>query len=428
MNAQLLKAVSVAFQHVSGAAINTRSMTADGRLLVVAGYGGLISLLALFLSARNLALGTLTSSPSGAANLIVSVDVVTYVAAGAGYVIGWALVFTGATDAGRIALCGALVAFVVLSFALGPYAGMSSLVLAIPAFVLFVWSRDRTDRWRRLPWLELLLWTLGTAGTFGLGMVIDQNPARLASVTSLVVSLAAPIWLLLGIDTIDVAVRIARSLVSRIRPSYRPLIKAAVPVVIVAVLAVLLTLRAVFRGPRDWFEGFVGLSFMGVLVIAVVAIVVAVLRRWSENVALVTLATLITTLIASLALSVAVRSGAELEEVVLGGFGMVPSEVLFAGLLTYNVAAFAPRYADTEGRRVPRSARVLIYLGAVIVVIGSTLYQSATVQTPEPRFDAVRFLHNGYISGLFLLGFPYLLWICLTRRERLIGVNDRDSS
>lgn len=54
--------------------------------------------------------------------------------------------------------------------------------------------------------------------------------------------------------------------------------------------------------------------------------------------------------------------------------GVLPATLLFVGLAAYDVLNFGARYANADGRVMPRGGRMLIYFGVILLVTGFTLF------------------------------------------------------
>ena len=102
---------------------------------------------------------------------------------------------------------------------------------------------------------------------------------------------------------------------------------------------------------------------------------------------------------------------------------VVPAALLFVGLATYDVLNFGERYANVDGRVMPRGGRVLKYFGAVLLVTAFVLFflNARVVSTGQPDETLELLIDMPFFSGLVFLGLPYLAWMVLKRRERLIG-------
>ena len=67
---------------------------------------------------------------------------------------------------------------------------------------------------------------------------------------------------------------------------------------------------------------------------------------------------------------------------------ILPAALLFVGLAAYDVLNFGVRYANTDGRIMPRSGRVFLYFGAVLLVTSFALFylNARVVRTGQPHF------------------------------------------
>ncbi len=109
---------------------------------------------------------------------------------------------------------------------------------------------------------------------------------------------------------------------------------------------------------------------------------------------------------------------------VLGvGAGVLPAAFIFVGLAAYDVMNFGVRYANVDGRLMPRTGRVLMYFGSILLVAAYVMFylNTETIRTGEPQESVNLFIDGPFIFGVIFLGLPYLLWTAAKRQERLIG-------
>ena len=146
------------------------------------------------------------------------------------------------------------------------------------------------------------------------------------------------------------------------------------------------------------------------------------LHRWTVRPAATLLTLRLASLVLAFGLSLAYR-GTGFAELGLSLIGVLPPAFLFAGLMAYDVLNFGARFANTEGRDMPRPGRALMYLGSAILMVASMLFFLNVHEVPFGRPDEfVRQFVNLYLAeGVLFLGPPYLAWTAWKRRERLVG-------
>lgn len=105
------------------------------------------------------------------------------------------------------------------------------------------------------------------------------------------------------------------------------------------------------------------------------------------------------------------------------GAGIIPLAVVFVGLAAFDVLNFGIQYANADGRLMPRTGRVLMYFGCVLLVAAYVIFylNTETVRNRETPEDLGLFINVPFMLGVMFLGFPYLLWTVVRKSERLIG-------
>lgn len=124
----------------------------------------------------------------------------------------------------------------------------------------------------------------------------------------------------------------------------------------------------------------------------------------------------------------------DLTTVVLSGAGVaanvLPAALLFVGLAAYDVLNFGADFANTDGRIMPRGGRVLMYFGTVLLVSSFILFtlNARVVNTGQPDDSLELFIDMPFVVGILFLGLPYLVWIVLRRRGRLVSEEGTSST
>ena len=106
---------------------------------------------------------------------------------------------------------------------------------------------------------------------------------------------------------------------------------------------------------------------------------------------------------------------------------VLPAAFIFVGLAAYDVLNFGVRYANVDGRVMPRGGRVLMYFGVVLLVTAFTMFylNARVVSTRQPAGSLNLLIDMPFTVGILFLGVPYLAWIVWRRREKLIGSETR---
>jgi hypothetical protein len=401
------------------------------------------------------------------------------------YLVGWAFVLTGASDCRPFVFLPIVGLFVAQLFFLPSGLGRdvvfqawgSTLFLMSIPIGLYIFSH-RLRYWRDLPLLEFAAWLFVVLG-FAVSLLLIHNFAvplvTLLNVRANSRFVLETLWFLLALQMADVAVTTSRLVVAWLRRSltgvrFRRLVTAlllARPVISIAMLFLtgndfwltdymvsLLLIGFVWRlgvGARP-LVGKTAILLLILLSLSALAFLIAVPgvwlgrfyfvlaplalapvwfvleRRWSTRTAATLLALSLAWPVIVLAFTLVFSGqGDFLEAFVNYSISEVdlpqPAVVLFVVLAAYNLLSTGARYANTEGRVVPRTGRVLLVFGAIISATGLFMF-SATV-----RDSATGVLDESLQAGLelwfafgtFFLAAPYLAWTAWTNRERLIG-------
>lgn len=421
--------------------VDLRPLTPGLRILVVFGYVCIVATLGavlyLELTARSSNSVEYPSSEGGLVRTPVEVMVISSIALS----MGWAFLLAGASDCRRRIFIPIALVFVVQwiffspvesewSFILG-FGGMIVVVGAIGAHLVSV----RSAYWRDLPILEFAAWLalmlLSVAWLFFL-----QSREATAISIDLALSfpqvLSIPFWFILGVESIDVGITIARYITVRLQYVLRGIRKA------VLWLLVWLFVRAFAffalvgtSGSGDTFLEFWGVAELLVslaLLVAGLILAVPILLGQLGHRTIVALFTLsLSTPIATLGIPSALLPnldpvGGALTTIGIGA-GVLPAALLFVGLAAYDVMNFGIRFANVDGRIMPRTGRVLMYFGVVLLVAAYVMFYLNTevIRTGETPESLNLFVDVPFMTGLILLGIPYLLWVLIKRPNRFVG-------
>lgn len=320
-------------------------------------------------------------------------------------IAGWALLLTGASDAGRRVFLPLLVLCCLQMTVLGG-PGDTPLILLIAAAGLLAAVRGPTELWRRYPVAELLVWLLAFIGIAVLGAATGPDlPTRLEDLyrsAELVVLLAVPFWLRLGRDAGPAAIDLGRSGARLVRRTVadRTFLLLVAAIVVAWPGLLLVVSRANVLG-RDVVGVFVTTLLMAGPV-ALWSVARLADGRWTRRAATQALALDLSFLVLILSFG-----EAGLLEWLVGSLNLLPPVFVFALLAMYDVMAVGARQAEREGRLIPRSGLVPMYFGALLLVIGSLamIVGSRLVGGADPSPPAG--LTNGaFAIGLLLLGVP----------------------
>jgi len=414
-----------AFEHVADARVTLHGLPEPFRYLILLGYLSTFTLLLAVVLTDVVGQAAQLGYTSGGE--LVHVPVATVIFATTGLALGWAFLISGATDAGRPLALSFLALLAFQSGMLDPGSAIVGLVVVAAAGALYARSHGHPTAWRHRPVMEFVGWLVLCAGLsvypwlLGNAQEVAEN---VDLVTAFLAVLMLPMWVAFGLDTVDFAARTARFVAANVadRVSDHAL-RPGVAILASGVVLGSFVGAATFRdsGSQSVAYGWLSLTFLASLLVLAFSAVAMVFRRWTKEAATIGVAGLVLATLVPLAFSVAVRSGQGLDEAALGAAGVVPPGVVFAVLLAYNVLTFVPRVTDTDGRRVGRPGRVLLYFGYVLIVVAASGFQLAVVGRSDEGFRFKDFVDDCYGIGLLVLGIPYLLWLLVRRRDRLIG-------
>jgi len=100
--------------------------------------------------------------------------------------------------------------------------------------------------------------------------------------------------------------------------------------------------------------------------------------------------------------------------------------LIFVVLMAYNVLSLGSAFANKDGEIAPRSGRVLLGLGAAILVISGTIFSVNIRDTAGELDQSFRTAVDAFFTlGVCFLGIPYLIWTAWKRRETLSGDDEK---
>lgn len=352
--------------------------------------------------------------------------------------LGWAFFLSGASDCRRrifipIALFFA-VQWVLFSpieseWSFVPGFGGVLLVLGVVGVHLF---RPRAAYWKNLQVLEFAAWL--TLMLFSISWLFllqsrEETAIGLDSALSFPQVLSIPFWFLLGIEATDLGLTLARYVtvrLQRVLPMLRKVILLLLGWLFIRAFAFFALVGT--SGEGDTFMGYWGVAellvSLALLVAALLLTIPLFVGRLGQR-TIITIFTLsLSTPIATLGMTTALLP--DLDPVggvltVLGvGAGVLPAALLFVGLAAYDVMNFGIRYANVDGYLMPRTGRVQMYFGAVLLVAAYVVFYLNTevVQSGEPHEILSLLIDVPFMTGVLFLGVPYLLWTLVRRPDR----------
>lgn len=420
--------------------VDLRPLSPGMRLLIVFGYVCVAAVLGatlyLELSIQDSGGVEYPYIEGGLASTPVEVMVISSIA----FSLGWAFLLSGASDCRRrvfipIAL---IFAFQWVLFSPSPIENAWATLPGLGGFVLILGAvgahlfSSRYGYWRDLPVLEFVAWLILMLVSVLWLFLLQSREATASSLDSALSFpevLAMPFWFVLGVEAVDAGIRIARyasSKFQRVLPRNPRAMLALLGWLGIRAFAFFALIGT--TGSGDSFLALWGVSELLVsLALLAVALVLAgpVLVGWLGGRTIITLLTLsLSTPIATLGMTTAMLPtldpiGGVLTAIGVG-VGVLPAALLFVGLAAYDVMNFGIRYANVDGRIMPRTGRVLMYFGTVLLVAAYVMFYLNTevVRTGEPHEGLYIFIDVPFMAGVLLLGVPYLLWTLVRDPDR----------
>jgi hypothetical protein len=152
--------------------------------------------------------------------------------------------------------------------------------------------------------------------------------------------------------------------------------------------------------------------------------------RWADFQATFGLALVVAATITGTLLMLGISTRNDLLGAAVATVGVLRPLVAFIALTVHSVMNFGARYANQDGRRAPRTSRILLYFGLVMLTLSGLLYWT-NVQVDQGRIVNTLFqdrLEMSFVAGTWLLSPPYLVWIALRRSRRLTGDRTEDGN
>lgn len=340
------------------------------------------------------------------------------------FIVGWAYLITGAAAAkGRVFL-PVLGLLALQLFLLATNADLLPLFLEalFYFFVLVIYALTaRTRFWRDYPLLHFVPWLAAIFIFFFLSAGRANSDAETARSMSanfaVLLLLSLAFWAILGLDIVNLGLGIGKW--------FTMLARKLLPFpVMTAITAFILLTHPAVTAVIFWLtqDGFWLLDYLFSLPLLILAFVLGITKRWSaqSSAVLMTLSLASPVIIFGLSLAFA---GYDITEWLLELTGIFPPLLLFVGLTVYNLMNVGVSFTSVDGRILPRTARVLLYFGTLILVITFMLFMlnERDALTKEPVDDIQAFLNNLLAMGALGLGLPYLAWLAWKKRETLTG-------
>jgi hypothetical protein len=405
----------------SGIFIDLQGLPVSLKILTLLGYlavfGQLIFTLLVELAGDRLQTVTYTL-----AQQTNQIPLIVMVVTGLAFILGWAFLLSGAAAA-RARIFLPILALFGLQLFLATNGNL--LLIFLEAVFLFLTLlvyglTFRKHFWHDFPGLHFFVW-LAAVSFFILLSVGTATAAAgfattLASNFSIVLMLTLAFWVVLGLSTFDLGIRIGRSLA---RLGRRVLPLPAFSALTVFVLLVHPAVSAlVFWLAQDGYW-FLDLLFSFVLVLG--ALVVWLSRRWSGSSCAVLLCLSLASPVVILGISMAFV-GQDFTQLLLQLTGIFPPTLLFVSLTTYNLLGMGVTFSNVDGRILPRRARLLLYFGTLILVVACMLFLSNVRDAATNQVQEIQgLINNLYALSAFYLGIPYLVWMLWKKREILTG-------
>ncbi|HRJ42861.1 MAG: hypothetical protein KJZ86_13660 [Caldilineaceae bacterium] len=341
-----------------------------------------------------------------------------------GWVTGWALLLTGASDCRkRIFLPIAL--YFTLAWLSG--SGLANaegsegfLLWLLPLLLLGLRVvSGRLSFWQKRPGLEFLLWAVCLAA-YPLSQGIDGQRQAASLYTSLagVYIVGLPFWFWLGVDGAGGVLQTASGLLASLRQALGGRSDNLAPGLILLLAGAAVGLAFVDR--PLW-----ALPVVLLLLAAATLGAARLLGRGRIGARRYLLWLIFSAFVFTLFLDLTVQEiDTDVNSIVLGLAGLPPA-FSFGLLLLYDIFTAGSRFAGVDGRWLPRRARVLIYLGVIVLSAAFTFLALNVfdVERSAPHDLVARNIGVVTFGGLVLGGLG-LLFV----RGRSIWGNESASS
>jgi hypothetical protein len=362
--------------------------------------------------------------------------------ASAGFAAGWAYVLLAAT---RISRLVALLAPGVLAaqlFFIRAWQASANLE-RLPAIVAGCVAAAGLAYvlWRRHgPALGLVLLAALVAGLAALHWLTGDASVRAAQAHSslgLIYFASLPIWLAAGLALLTLGSALAAGVVARLRDTFAPgTLRLLFAIVIfghpfLIVLTFCPTYILVFSEgePAQILGLIMFVDMLCSLLVALLGLALLATRRWGLRQASVLIAVRLTLVVFVLGLLVADVSGFNLADplaATIERVGALPPGLFFMFSLILSVLGFFMPFANGDGARIKRRARVPLAIGAALLCTSTLFFflNAKDVATGEDLATGVA-LTTPFLVGAVALGFPYLAYVALRAQDALVGPADR---
>lgn len=410
------------------------------RLLIVFGYICVAAALGATLYLELVATDSSGVERTSISGTLVSIPVEAMVLSSITFSLGWAFFLAGASDCRRRIFIPIALLFAIQWVLFSPdpggsgwatLSGLGGVILILGMVGLHFFS-SRSGYWRELPVLEFIAWlVLMLVSILSLFFLQNREEAAvgLDSALSFPQVLSIPFWFLLGIEAVDIGITLSRYVTARVQRAL-PLLRKALLLLLgwlfIRAFAFFALVGTSEEG--DTFLGYWGtaelLVSLAILAVALVLTIPVLTGRLGQR-TIVTLLTLsLSTPVATLGMTTALLPdldpiGGILTAIGVGA-GILPAALLFVGLAAYDVMNFGIRYANVDGRFMPRTGRVLMYFGAVLLVAAYVMFYLNTevVSTGETEGNLSVLIDIPFMMGVLLIGIPYLIWTLVRNPER----------
>lgn len=327
-----------------------------------------------------------------------------------GWVVGWALLLTGASDCPkRIFLpVGAYFTLVWLGGSgIASAEGNSGFLLwLLPLLLLGLRALSgRLAFWHNAPGLEFLLWAAALAA-YPLSRGSDGPTQAATLYTSLagVYIAGLPFWFWLGADGAGGVLQTANGLLAALGQALGERLRQLSGWLVGLLAGVSLLLAFV---DRPLWALALGLLLLGLVGVGIGRL----LGRGPGSARRYLLWLIFCAFVFTLFLDLAIHEiDTDVNSIALRLAGLPPG-ISFGLLLLYDIFTAGARFAGTDGRRLPRRSRVLIYLGVIVLAAAFTFLALNVydVDAGAPHDLVARNIGTVTLGGLVLGGLALLL-------------------
>lgn len=386
----------------------------------------------------------------GSVQVSKHVPILVMIVSSLGLTLAWAYIMTGATDCRRRIFLPVLALFGAQLFFMTPFSGLDSdsfvsglrvlpfcgsaplLLLAVLGLYLFT---HRKKEWRDYPLIEFAGWiVVSLYYLMGVWLVAAErkNVAEALVVSfDIMAFVALPWWFLNGLALVHAALGLGHMLMILLRRFLSGSLLRIFALFVVLVHPTVLLFATAFNAnsgtPSDFF---IALFVDGMLAIPLILLMFGLMiaRRWNtKNAAmLLTLSFAIPLFSAGFVMAFSGKELFSALEMTAESADSFAPTLIFVLLMAYNVLSLGSAFANKDGEIAPRSGRVLLGLGAAILVISGTIF-SVNIRDAAGELDqSFRIAVDAFFTlGVCFLGIPYLIWTAWKRREILSGDDEK---